>query len=295
MKSGIRILFQIICFVVLAGQLQAQDSTFQVMSYNLRFPNPDDGLHYWGNRRPLVSSLIGFHAPDIIGVQEAFRRQINEIVTDHPQYGWYGVNRNDGSSNPKPDAEFSVIFYRKDRFRLLDGGTFWLSVKPDSKGSVGWDAALPRIVTWAKFQDIHTGIDFFHFNTHFDHEGAQARDESARLLLERIAVIAGKFPVIVTGDFNCTVNDAPYKRLTNNENTEHIIDAIAVSRERHFGPRSTFSPTFLVGGMTDKRIDYIFVKNKVEVFKHAILSDNWYGKLASDHLPVFAKVGLLSD
>ena len=271
----------------------SQDSTLRVMTYNIRLPVPDDGINYWGNRRSLVVSMFGYHEPDLIGVQEAFRRQINEIITDMPEYGWFGVCRTDGSTNPNPDGEFSAILYRKDRLRLIDGGTFWLSETPDRAGSVGWDAALPRIVTWAQFRDKQTEKDFFHFNTHFDHMGVKAREESAKLLLHRIDSIAGEFPVVLTGDFNCGFEDPPYQVLTDLNRPDHLLDALAVTKTRHHGPRSTFSSTFQISGLKEvSRIDYIFVKNKVEVLRHAILSDNWYGKLASDHLPVLAQVEL---
>jgi endonuclease/exonuclease/phosphatase family metal-dependent hydrolase len=132
------------------------------------------------------------------------------MVKDMPEYSWFGVCRTDGSTNPVPDGEFSAILYRKDRFELLDGNTFWLSETPEEKGSVGWDAALPRIVTWVKFKDKQTGKVFFHFNTHFDHIGVVARNESAKLLKQRAHSIAGDTPVIITGDFNCGENEQPY-------------------------------------------------------------------------------------
>src|SRR5688500_16875247 len=120
------------------------------MSFNIRYPNPNDKDHYWDNRRPLVASMIRFHEVDLIGVQEAHRRQLDEMVTDMPEYTWFGLCRTDGSTTPNPDNEFSAILYRKDRFELLDGNTFWLSETREKPGSVSWDAAFPRIVTWAK-------------------------------------------------------------------------------------------------------------------------------------------------
>ncbi len=271
----------------------SQDSTLRVMTYNIRLPVPEDGINYWGNRHTLVVSLLAYHKPDLVGLQEPFRRQINDIVAELPEYGWYGVCRTDGTTNPNPDGEFSAILYRKDRFRLIDGGTFWLSKTPDAIGSVGWDAALPRIVTWAQFTDMRTGKDLFHFNTHFDHIGVQARAESARLLLDNIDRIAGNAPVVVTGDLNCLNTDTPYRTLINPEDPVSLRDGMVISKMRHYGPRATFSPTFQISGLEEgRRIDYIFIKNKVTVLTHAILSDNWYGKLASDHLPVLAQVEL---
>jgi endonuclease/exonuclease/phosphatase family metal-dependent hydrolase len=274
------------------GAVVGQDTTFHVMSYNIRLPVPQDGLNYWSNRRQLVYSIFNFYEPDIIGVQEAFRRQLNDIVTEFPDYGWYGVCRTDGMTDPKPDGEFTAILYRKSRFRLLDGGTFWLSEHPDSVGLKGWDAQLPRTVTWAQFRDNNTGKEFFHFNTHFDHIGVAARTESAKLILQKIQAIAGNAPTILTGDFNCSVHEAPYKTITDDANPRHLSDGIEVSHIRHHGPRGSFTGTFSAGDLTEERIDYIFVSQDLDVHKHAILSDNWYGQTASDHLPVFAKIAI---
>ena len=262
------------------------------MSFNIRYPNPGDGIHYWNNRRPLVASMIKFHETDLIGIQEAHRRQLDEMIIDMPEYAWFGVCRTDGSVTPNPDNEFSAVLYRKERFELLEGNTFWLSETPDKPGSVSWDAALPRIVTWAKFKDRVTEKIFFHFNTHFDHMGAVARNESANLLREKIALIAKNHPVIVTGDFNCGEKDAPYHTLTNNAQSGSISDAMYISQLPHHGPQASFAGSFMTTGLNDHRIDFIFVKNKVEVLRHAILSDSWNGNFASDHLPVFAECNM---
>src|SRR6187399_3179747 len=101
--------------------LQSQSNSINVMTFNIRLPNSDDGIHYWDNRRPLVASLVQYHEVDLLGVQEAHRRQLDEMVKDMPEYSWFGVCRTDGSTHPDPDGEFSAILYRKDRFEKLDG------------------------------------------------------------------------------------------------------------------------------------------------------------------------------
>ena len=274
----------------ISNVVAAQGNSLNVMTFNLRYPNPDDGAFYWDIRRPHVESIIQFHQIDLLGVEEAHRRQLDEMVSDMPEYEWFGVCRTDGSTHPNPDGEFSAILYRKDRFERLDGNTFWLSPTPDVPGSKGWDAALPRIVTWAKFKDKTTGKIFFHFNTHFDHMGELARLESAKLILQKVKQIAGEMPVVVTGDFNSYEIDPPYLTLTDKTSSYSLTDAITVSKIPHHGPMATFAGNFQISGMIDHRIDYIFIRNQVEVFRHAILSDSWNGNLASDHLPVLAEI-----
>ena len=131
-----------------------------VLSFNIRYPNPNDGVHYWPNRKNLVSSIIRFYDADIIGLQEAFRSQLDDLSADFPNFQWEGVCRTDGSTQPTPDNEFSAIFYNSSKLKVLQSGTFWLSPTPNIVGSKGWDAALPRIVTWAQFEIVSSGKQF---------------------------------------------------------------------------------------------------------------------------------------
>lgn len=281
-----------LCVFALTTGISAQSETFQVMTFNIRYPNPADGYNYWPNRKELAASMIRYHEADIVGVQEAFRGQLDDLMQLLPGYEWFGVCRTDGSIQPDPEGEFSAILFRTDRFERLDGNTFWLSENPETVGKAGWDAALPRIVTWAKLRDKRSGRTFFHFNTHFDHIGKIARSESARLIRERIESIAGDAPVVLTGDFNAIPTDTPYLEITNKERKGYLQDALYLSEEPHHGPVSTWTNAFLFPGAPDRRIDYIFIKNQVKVLKHGILSDSWSGRFPSDHLPVMARISL---
>ena len=276
------------CLLCVIGSASAQP--FKVMTYNIRLPVESDGINYWNNRRPLVASMLTYHQPDILGVQEAFRRQLDEIIADHPEYTWFGVCRNDGSTQPDPDGEFSAILYRRDRFEKLDGSTFWLSPAPEVAGSKGWDAAFPRIVTWVKLRDKVSKKVFYMFNTHFDHMGETARLESAKLIVQRIKAIAGGMPVVLTGDFNSQESSAPYQWITHGDKDLVLKDAYYTTETPHHGPTGTFSGSFMLPGVGDNRIDFIFTSDQVRVLGHAILSDSWDGRLASDHLGVIASI-----
>jgi endonuclease/exonuclease/phosphatase family metal-dependent hydrolase len=284
-----KIAIQLCLFFLFANGVMAQSSTINIMTFNIRFANPDDGYNYWNNRTDLVKSMIQYHEADIIGLQEAMKVQLDDFTKMLPNYEWFGVCRTDGSTNPNPDNEFSAILYRNDRFERLDGATFWLSETPDKVGSKAWDAALPRIVTWAKFRDKQSGKTFFHVNTHFDHVGVKAREESAKLILEKIASIAKDAPVVLTGDFNCNETEAPYRAITNTSDKRFLKDAMLISKTPHHGPLSTWSG-FNFPGVPGRRIDFIFVNDKIQVQKHAILAESWSGRFPSDHLPVLAKL-----
>lgn len=266
------------------GSPDSDDSTagssFNLMSYNIRYNNPDDGIHAWPNRKHRVAALIRFHGADLLGVQEALEGQVNDLNRGLPNFDWFGVGRTDGAN----EGEFSAIFYRTSRFELLEHDTFWLSPTPDVPGSQGWDAALPRIVTWGKLRDKATGGQFYHFNTHFDHRGETARTESAKLLVARIDSLADTSRVVVTGDFNLTDDAEGYDVLTG-----ALRDAHHTSITEHYGPESTFYGFELSDG-PGPRIDYIFTSGDVRVLRHGTLTDNVNGAYPSDHLPVLAEI-----
>lgn len=254
----------------------------RVMSFNIRYNEPRDGVDAWPNRKQKVADVIRFHKADLIGVQEAQIGQLEDIENLLPAFAWCGVGRTDG----KRDGEFSAILYRKERFKLIECKTFWLSETPEIAGSKGWDAAFPRIVTWAKFRDARSKKTFHHFSTHFDHMGVKARTESAKMIIGRIRDAAGKSRSILTGDLNVKEDTEAYKTLQAADSG--LKDAKYLSKNGHFGGTSTFNAfKDMVPAM---KIDYVFVSSGVTVFEHGVLSDNWDGLWASDHLPVLAEV-----
>jgi len=264
-----------------------QEKPLRVMSFNIRYNNPDDGADAWPNRKEIAVSMISFHKAELIGIQEALKDQIDDLVLLLPGYSWYGLGRDDG----KEAGEFMAVFYSDDRLELLDKSTLWLSPTPD-KVSMGWDAACFRTVTVCKFKDKIMNKTFFHFNTHFDHRGEEARRESALLLLTKVQEIARESPLIVTGDFNMLSSSEPYAILTKGEENRGlspIKDTRLLSIDGHHGPTGTFSG-FKEAGTPGRQIDFIFIKNNVTVLRHGILSDTFDGHFPSDHLPVLAEV-----
>lgn len=250
----------------------------RVISYNIRYNNPGDGINAWPERRARVAALLRFHDADLIGVQEALAGQIADLDAALPRHAWLGVGRDDGDTT----GEYSAIFYRTDRLELLDEGTFWLSPTPSVPGSRGWDAAITRIATWARFRDLQSGTAFVHLNTHFDHVGTEARTESARLIVEWLGVVDGTTPVVVTGDFNAAPDSPPYEVLTT-----ALRDARVASEQEPYGPGGTFS-SFDVTRPLGPRIDYVFVRGPVQVVQQATLTESTEARYPSDHLPVLA-------
>lgn len=264
--------------------LDVADSV-KVMSFNIRYNNPNDEEHAWPNRKAMVASVVRFHAADIIGMQEVLRGQLTELESLLPDYSWYGVGRNNGATSGENAGEFAPIFYRRDRFQLLDSGEFWLSETPNEIASRGWDAALPRIATWAKFKDLQSDEDFIHLNTHFDHRGDVARVRSAQLIIDKLSELSDGLAVVVTGDFNVTPDSDAYATMISGvEDTKFNSESVP------HGPDGTFAGfTVELGERTD-RIDYVFVGGDVKVLRYGVLSDQWNGRYPSDHLPVLAEI-----
>lgn len=288
MKLSLIILLSFLCTGTSLAQNAAEtgslsSETQRIMSFNIRYNNPNDGEHAWPYRKDHLAALIQFHRADIIGMQEVLRGQVEDLQALLPEYSWVGVGRDDG----KQRGEYSPIFYRSEMYELLDHGTFWLSETPEIVGSKNWDAALTRIASWAIFQNKRTGRSQFHLNTHFDHRGVQARIESAGIILEKIDQLAQELPVTVSGDFNVDPQSEAYAVMTS-----ELLDAHGVSQQSPYGPPGSFYGFTAEPGETGDRIDYIFVAEGIVVEQFGILSDQIEGNYPSDHLPVLAVIRL---
>jgi endonuclease/exonuclease/phosphatase family metal-dependent hydrolase len=255
----------------------------KVISFNLRFASADDGANSWPFRHHLVIETLRRYAPDLFGVQEAQEVQVKYLAQELPHYRYIGVGRDDGATQ----GEYSAIFYNAERYTCLHHETFWLSETPTLPGSLGWDANNIRVCTWGEFQEKGREDTFFFFNTHLDHRGEQAQLEGTRLILHKIAQVAGGRPVILTGDFNCTADSPPYRLISSGEGGIRLNDAALISRTPPTGPQWTFHGFNPPGSHI---IDFIFVGNVRAVESFAHVDDQWDGQYPSDHLPVMAEI-----
>ena len=272
-------LFLITLFLLFSYYGNAQ--IIKIMTYNIRYDNPNDNENAWPNRKEYFCSQLAFYEPDIFGIQEALPNQVRDIAAFLSKYAYVGIAR-DGIEK----GESSNIFYRQDRFQLLQENTFWLSETPD-KISKGWDAALKRICTYALFQDKKTDKIFWIFNTHLDHIGEIARTNSILLIRSKIKMLNTKnYPVLFMGDFNSEPSE---ERIINLKN--EMIDSREASEVKPFGPTGTFN-AFKHNEAVTKQIDYIFLskENPITVKKYAVLSDSKNLKYPSDHLPVYIEI-----
>lgn len=278
---------RVLIFLML-GSLLLNEATFAqktepitVATYNLRYDNKGDGINAWPNRKENVKALVRFHDFDLFGTQEALRNQLNDVA-ELNEYAFFGAGRDDG----REAGEHSAIFYKKDRFKILQSGNFWLSETPDKPGK-GWDATCcNRISSWVKFNDLKTKKEFYFFSVHFDHQGVEARRQSGKLMVAKIKEIAKNEPVILVGDFNSTPETEQIQTIQT-----LLSDAHNVTATPPYGPEGTFN-SFKFDAPMDKRIDYIFVSKQFNVLKYGVLTDAKEQRYPSDHQPVEVKVVL---
>jgi endonuclease/exonuclease/phosphatase family metal-dependent hydrolase len=250
-----------------------------VISYNIRYNNPNDGINIWENRRSTIGEFISNENPDFIGMQEVVYSQLFNLIDDLPNYSYVGVGRDDG----KTKGEYSPILFSNIKYEVLKSNTFWLSETPN-KISVGWDASMERICTYGLFQNKHSKEKIWVFNTHLDHIGIKARKQSVDLIIKKITEINKmNFPLVLTGDFNLIDENISIKKLQN----------LFIDSQKNLFKSNKFYGTFNgfdTKNHSDKRIDYVFFKNLALInAKHVYLKTPVKG-WASDHHPVVSSL-----
>ncbi len=261
------------------GALQNAPETpdpLRVTTFNIRYGKADDGEDSWTHRKDHVVTTIRDRAPHVLGLQEALRFQIDYLEEHLPGYGVVGQGRDGGSK-----GEWAAILYDRERLELIRHGDFWLSPTPDAVASVGWDAALTRMCTWAVFHDGESDTWFRVWNTHFDHRGAEARAESGKLIAARVA--DSPLPDLVLGDLNCGEDSAALEALRG----AGLRDTFRLAH-----PDAEEVGTF--GGFRGRtggaKIDYVLADGGFEIVSAAIDHRSFDGHDPSDHFPVHADV-----
>ncbi|WP_029902879.1 endonuclease/exonuclease/phosphatase family protein [Prevotella sp. 10(H)] len=256
-----------------------------VMSFNIRYDNPADSLNNWQYRKDVAARIIKDYNSDIVGTQEVLVNQLNDLKAGLPEYNAIGVGRQDG----KEKGEYCAILYKKDKFKEIKSGYFWLSETPEVAGSKGWDGACERIATWAVLEESDTKKQVFFINTHLDHVGKAARQEGVTLLLNETGKLSNGLPVIMTGDFNATPDSDVIKHVKDPANPNYMAHTkdLAVTKS---GTDWTYHGYGKVP--LDKRefIDYIFVKPDTKVLKHTVIPEKLNDIFISDHSLITAQI-----
>lgn len=261
----------------------AEPLELAVMSFNIRYGTANDGDNAWPKRRELVVETIKHFDPDVFGVQECLEFQAEYIGETLKGYRWIGIGRDQNGS-----GEMTAIFYRTRDLTPIKSENFWLSETPEVPGSQSWDAAITRMATWVRFYHPETDRFFNFVNTHFDHRGREAREQSAKLMATRLDALGSTEPTIVTGDFNATGGDSkPWQAFADAGYSDSWLKA----PERK-GPETTWSGFKEPDILGTKRIDWVLFKGPVEPLYIEAITYNSDGQYPSDHLPVFARLAL---
>ena len=253
-------------------------TTVRVMTFNVRQLDADDGPNCWDERRELLVDTILEQDPDVIGTQELFLPQAEYIQARASQYGWFGSGRF-GDHQDKHVG----IFYKKDRFRLLSHGDFWLSETPEVPGSSSWDIIRPRQLTWGVLHAAGVGC-FWMFNTHFPYRAVEhdARHHTARLIKERMAAVAPSVPAILTADSNSPADGDIHQFLCGDGDLRDAWSDAA----RRIGPAGTLNG--FGRHSSDRRIDWILYRGGWSVVEAETVTTQRHGRYPSDHFPVVA-------
>jgi endonuclease/exonuclease/phosphatase family metal-dependent hydrolase len=257
----------------------------KVMTFNIRYGTAPDGENAWPHRRELAIKVIRDEAPDILGLQEALRSQLDELCEALPEYDKVGVGR-----EKEGGGEYSALLFRKSRFDLSSAGTFWLSAKPDEPGSHTWGNELPRIATWARLLDRTNGQRILAANTHWDHQSQPARLQGGELMGERIRELsrAGE-PVVVTGDFNAAPDNPAFQKLLAGAELKDTF------RLKHPDEKDVHTFNGFGKGNSPFKIDAVLINDKWQVDDAEIVRTKEGERFPSDHFPVTATISLTAQ
>ena len=245
----------------------------RIMTFNVLCAGRKE--HQWCRRQPLVRDVIKKYLPDFFGIQEAHYGWMKYLSGQLKEnYSYVGIGKDDGRNG----GEFSPVFYRNDKYKVIERLDFWLSATPDEP-SLGWDGAENRTCSGALFENIETSEKTAVFNTHLDHIGAEAQRKGAELILENLKKY-DNIKTVLMGDFNVTPDSEIYSIFTSGG----FDDA------RTIAENSDNINSFHCFGNSSKMIDFVFVRNIKKVSKVITATDMPGGKYPSDHYPVVADI-----
>ncbi len=277
MKKALLILLSIAMILPATQSCKKGDQAIKVISYNIRVGSAPDGDNAWDLRKSASPAMIADQQPDIFGLQEALKMQLDYLEETCPDYDYVGVPRDDG----KEKGEVMAIFWNTKTQKLLKWGNFWLSETPEEP-SFGWDAKCRRTATWALLKDKRYNKKYYYVNTHLDHKGEEARAKGLKLIVDRIGDINPEgYPMILTGDFNVDLGDPCLKSLEGRMESVRDIAPVTDSLDTFQG--------FGTGQYGNRVIDYIYESGFSAAPSFETITKTYENiPFISDHYPVAA-------
>jgi len=268
--------------------MNIQPHAIRLLTFNILYDYGEGEPYSWQSRRENVFALLRFHAPDIFCLQEPLQNQVDDLAKQFPTYTHLTAGCGDGENA----GQHMTIFFHASTFTLLEHGKFSLSETPEKLGVVGWDAKNPRLALWVKLKQNSTNEIFYVVNTHLDHKGETARQESAKLLCKELDKITNGKPCFICGDFNASNTSNAYKIMISGGFTDcaAVGDAIQYNQPYSYHKFLLNTPDANLDEHKNdlrvlKVIDHIFYKGTVQVLRHGVLADNFVGEYPSDHMP----------
>jgi len=253
----------------------------RILTSNIRYFGAQDGDNDWGHRKELCARIIRSQSPDVICFQEMWAEQFTDLATAFDDFESFGM-----ADEPVGRRPMNAIFYRRDVFRGISAGGYWLSQTPHVAGSSSWDSACVRLVNWLRLEERANGVEFRVVNTHLDHVSQLARENQARLIVEDAAAYPDRYPQLLTGDMNCDERNSAiaafraggwidtYAAVHGTENPGHSFHGF-------------LGPAFVSG---IGKMDWIFARGAVAVTAAEMISDSEDHRFPSDHYFVAATV-----
>ena len=249
-----------------------------IMSANVRCYAPDDLFKKsWFYRADLIRNNIDEVKPDIIGFQEVTWMHygyLQDIMQGYDSVIMYRDNFILSEGCP--------IFYRTDKFELIDKNSFWLSETPEVM-SKDWNSACYRVCSYVKLRQLNTNKEFVVFNTHLDHVSDEARINGIKVVLDKINEL-GDVPSYLMGDLNAKPNSKTLKSVYEFFEDGQVVADI-----------TTDGATYQKWGekLNSERIDYIVASiGKTNIYEYGIVDTLYDGVYPSDHFPIYIKTSL---
>lgn len=256
-----------------------------ILTCNIRYFGAKDGDDHRMIRRDFCADVIRAQDADVVCTQETWAEQRADLVAALPEYAMYGL-----LDEPEGGRPVNTIFYRRDAFELLDASGYWLSETPHVAGSASWASSCIRLANWVMLQPRGSDRRLRILNTHLDHVSQQARQEQARILVEDARGYGDEVAQVLTGDLNCDGTNPAIEVLRaggwrDSYEAIHGTDDPGHTYHGFQGPAYSGEPR--VGKM-----DWVFVRGKVEVVDASVVATERQGRFPSDHYFVSAQIGL---
>lgn len=283
MKIGLKIIYFLFfvstLFSCVFEKPKYSSAEINIASFNQSNLPSEDSPDTWSLRVNSVEEMINFQDFDILGVQKADIDKIRGLTAMKEfAYVFNDFRRSDES------IEHSAIFYRKERFEMLEEGNFQYNSQKCAES--GEKNNFDQLCSWVRLKDLHEKEVFVFFSAHFDHLGTTAQQKLAEMTITKIHEVAKGDPIVLTGGLNALPSSEIYRIFNIPFN-----DAAVVSETAPYGSAGKFNG-FGSRKISTGRINYIFVNDVVNVKKYGILSNSGELPYLSDHYPVFACISI---